>query len=912
MKRIAIIICLYFSISIISKGQIVEIQVTNTLQSGEGSFANAVSQVNSFPVASPPVHIIFNISGNGPHYIDISNPYYVTFTKPVVIVGQSSVIIRGGIVLNYSGSTINGLNIDGTPIPNQTYWTYWSHYGIMINANDIEIKNCKISNIYAQSIFGPCFAAAPAGSNPPIVSVPCSNPPDGGTGIYIANTVLRAKIKNNTITNCQKNGIEINTPSPSLIEGIIEITGNHIYNNANNPYFFTIPHPNSGGIRGANIYPTYSFNNIIKNNGLLSEHTQWSGMGGTASISNITKSGDTYTVTGTKPVFDPYTGFQSSVQIFKIDNPSENVTNRYSVSGVLGGSPVTVGNTWSVQVPSYLLDPIVNFSDNTIYLTTISTISMLWSNVPYALYSSSYSTKFKFCVDNGLYPTVYINGNQTHPKAGEEVNFTPTVINGLSNLVYQWEVINSENNVVATSNQSIFNYSFPFAGATYTVKLTLNSIDGCGNVKQSIAIYTITTQPPICSGRYIGINPASDIGVVKNGSTGAILFSYPLVNCNASIPFDCIGEKATIKYDSIVSASASQLTTNWGEPTQEITYNPFEAGHRGRWFAQRAYTFNTPLNAKNANGTDMPNYESGTFSYIPFNWQSKSRYRPTKWLAPTEVEIYSPNGEVLQERNMLGIRSCAKFGYNGNLAYLVAKNASLQEVLFESFENTYTNGSVTTLEDNLLSNIIIVPNLTNPEEVAHSGRSSALMSGSTYTLEFNNPEANGLKMTEHIQNKGVLVKFWVKSTELLNNESSNTKYISVRVLNKSNAVITNKRVNVVAQTGEWRLCEANFVSSELSQILLKDSFKISLEKSVGFSSQIFIDDIAVQPLDSEIASYVYDPKTLRLLASLDSQHFGMYYQYNYEGKLVRKLVETERGIKTIQETQYNTPKEARP
>jgi YD repeat-containing protein len=59
-----------------------------------------------------------------------------------------------------------------------------------------------------------------------------------------------------------------------------------------------------------------------------------------------------------------------------------------------------------------------------------------------------------------------------------------------------------------------------------------------------------------------------------------------------------------------------------------------------------------------------------------------------------------------------------------------------------------------------------------------------------------------------------------------------------------------------------------------------------------------------------MTAYVYDPQTLRLVASFDDQHFGLYYQYNQEGKLVRKLVETEKGMKTITETQYHSPQVA--
>ncbi len=72
-------------------------------------------------------------------------------------------------------------------------------------------------------------------------------------------------------------------------------------------------------------------------------------------------------------------------------------------------------------------------------------------------------------------------------------------------------------------------------------------------------------------------------------------------------------------------------------------------------------------------------------------------------------------------------------------------------------------------------------------------------------------------------------------------------------------------------------------------------------------NNVWLDDIRIQPLDAQMTAYVYDTATLRLLTSFDDQHFGLYYQYNGEGKLVRKLFETERGMKTIQETQYHIP-----
>ncbi|MBR9855903.1 MAG: hypothetical protein GYB37_15235 [Algicola sp.] len=74
---------------------------------------------------------------------------------------------------------------------------------------------------------------------------------------------------------------------------------------------------------------------------------------------------------------------------------------------------------------------------------------------------------------------------------------------------------------------------------------------------------------------------------------------------------------------------------------------------------------------------------------------------------------------------------------------------------------------------------------------------------------------------------------------------------------------------------------------------------------------IYIDDIKFNPKESQTTCFVYDVKSLRLITLFDDQHFGLFYQYNNEGQLVRKLIETERGLKTVTETQYNTPSEDR-
>lgn len=74
------------------------------------------------------------------------------------------------------------------------------------------------------------------------------------------------------------------------------------------------------------------------------------------------------------------------------------------------------------------------------------------------------------------------------------------------------------------------------------------------------------------------------------------------------------------------------------------------------------------------------------------------------------------------------------------------------------------------------------------------------------------------------------------------------------------------------------------------------------------SEKSYFDDIRVQPFNSSMITYVYDPLTLRLVAELDERNYAKLYEYDEEGKLIRIKKETEKGIMTIQETRENSSK----
>lgn len=72
-------------------------------------------------------------------------------------------------------------------------------------------------------------------------------------------------------------------------------------------------------------------------------------------------------------------------------------------------------------------------------------------------------------------------------------------------------------------------------------------------------------------------------------------------------------------------------------------------------------------------------------------------------------------------------------------------------------------------------------------------------------------------------------------------------------------------------------------------------------KFICESGSCYFDDIRFLPKDASMESYVYNPRTRKMMTTLDGRNYGTFYEYDEEGKLIRVKKETERGIMTIKE-----------
>lgn len=383
---------------------------------------------------------------------------------------------------------------------------------------------------------------------------------------------------------------------------------------------------------------------------------------------------------------------------------------------------------------------------------------------------------------------------------------------------------------------------------------------------------------------------------VLDNNTGTISYvatSTPCVPYAISCFASCSNAGSATVISNVVASSASTMNHYWLYDTLKYDLykinrgkNDYETGIKGKWRVSSSYVYKEVI-VGGAKPAERIYAAAGTYTMTQFNWKNPALNDTTRWVRTSTVTKYSPNGDAIEEKDAIGIYSAAKFGYNYAMPYVIAKNCDYGSVQFEGFEKSYSALGNTFAEDGLVIGASYLGS-----SYAHSGSASYSLTTNTFSL-------NTGTLTQQLIDNGASLKVWVKDPQ--------HAALPVKCTLSDGSYSFNNAVPFVkiAQTGEWTLYEAKLTN--WYSITLGSSYNIKIGNNIAAQPAILIDDIRLQPLNAQVNAYVYDPKTLRLLASFDDQHFGLYYQYNQEGKLIRKQVETERGIKTITETLYSTP-----
>lgn len=393
------------------------------------------------------------------------------------------------------------------------------------------------------------------------------------------------------------------------------------------------------------------------------------------------------------------------------------------------------------------------------------------------------------------------------------------------------------------------------------------------------SIYTLNIPASLIK-EYSVMGPITQINPANTNQLNQIAASFTTYAYN---PFSETQNLSEMKLGNLLNCQVSTYKDKWfvKDNIVALDYSMSQDdvdSLQKKWLKKSSYTFqvNEVISANNNGAT----YNSGYISEpIPmFNWSSPD----AKWIKLNEIDSYSPHGEPIQETDILNINSSVKYGYSAgnsnqlpsrdkNLPVLIAKNGKYSQVAFNDFE-THLNGYTS--------------------ESAHSGTCS-------YLLKTENPlqliKIPYNEIDNNLITNGAIVKLWAR------NLNSDEDITAMSALFGSYMIPFKK----LAQSGKWSLYVARIDGY---------SFNISTDFIIELSNagdNILIDDVIFHPTYSEVNAFVYDKKTLKLLTKFGSSHFGLFYNYNKEGQLVRKMIETEKGLKTVQETQYHSVVEDR-
>lgn len=359
--------------------------------------------------------------------------------------------------------------------------------------------------------------------------------------------------------------------------------------------------------------------------------------------------------------------------------------------------------------------------------------------------------------------------------------------------------------------------------------------------------------------------------------------------------------------------------------TSSLIVNPFLNGFLGNWrpYQSLVYQSTRKYNQKTnvpQKGMDLQNagYINTFSSYWYYNgstWVATSG-ASAQWRISNTITLYDKYGQQLENRDALGRYSAAKFDFNGELPAAVASNAYYRDIYVNSLEDSrFKPGAADTLNCNRREFVQPSTGLgissMATTAFSHSGNYSALLPNDGLTLStvlqittsktysYVSLDANNQYTTTSTQGvypngfePGGAAKYifnvWVKDGH------AGDKSVNVLLLGNNNSNIALRCKAVVE---DWKLLEGTI---DLSTTQTGAAINLSIVPANG--SVVYIDDIRIHPSDSQLKSYVYDEKTMRLMAEIDENGFATFYEYDDEGLLVRVKKETERGTMTLKES----------
>jgi len=190
---------------------------------------------------------------------------------------------------------------------------------------------------------------------------------------------------------------------------------------------------------------------------------------------------------------------------------------------------------------------------------------------------------------------------------------------------------------------------------------------------------------------------------------------------------------------------------------------------------------------------------------------------------------------------------------------------------------------------------IIPSQFLYPPEITEQDTVGSFNRDSFWCVVVKPPKGNHLTNEKFspIAGTKIVVSAWVKEGDVC----AGTQYNNARLQLAFNG----------GSAGTFNLTPSGFIIEGWQRIedtltIPPGATSMAINLQATSSTPVYFDDIRIHPFNSNMKSFVYNPVNLRLMAELDENNHAAFYEYDDDGTLIRVKKETERGIKTINET----------
>ncbi|MEM1221061.1 MAG: hypothetical protein AAGH79_19215, partial [Bacteroidota bacterium] len=394
----------------------------------------------------------------------------------------------------------------------------------------------------------------------------------------------------------------------------------------------------------------------------------------------------------------------------------------------------------------------------------------------------------------------------------------------------------------------------------------------------------------------------------------------------------------------VLTAEAMEYSDQWETecesdlacgPTFDFgTVNIYAAGLAGNMRPKASFTFINDRNPASLTSSTNIKEDGAIADFFPYWDFTTAKLNPIdhttelEWQIANEITRYDRRGNEVENKDPLGIYSAATFGYNTTLTTAVAANAAKYEIAFDGFEDYFFSNSCDDYEAQrqmwILDGFTPSSNYMT-DSISHSGLYSLNLDETIDSIRFFVPTIASNNGCEEYANPGYittnggtqfgtncnscmpgfvleehkeyLVSAWVADDSSLQyglplDSSVAVQFLPINIDTLPCFTFGSTRSSVTPLAslypsgpvidGWQRIYGKVAIDIPTGGIDASgiEEFILLAFSKIGHRDKVYFDDFRIQPWLANMNTYVYNPNTLRLMATQDENNYSTFYEYD--------------------------------